>query len=72
MISGVCFARSKARSKGNGHSDLEFGLKTGAVLLILERDLFQTQILHLLHQVLMVKLNNNLKGIVRPRQNVGG
>jgi hypothetical protein len=29
--------------------------------------LFQTEFLHLLHQILMVKLNNNLKGIVRPR-----
>ena len=27
--------------------------------------LFQTEFLHLLHQILMVKLNNNLKGIVR-------
>jgi hypothetical protein len=53
------------------HSDLEFRSETAAVLLTLERDLFQTQILHLLHQVLMVKLNNYLKGIASPRQNIG-
>ena len=52
-------------------SKMECAVKTAAVLLTLEKDLFQAQILHLLHQVLMVKLNNYLKGIASPRQNIG-
>ena len=52
---------------------LKFGVKArdGSGFVDIGEDLFQTQILHVLHQVLMVKLNNYLKGIASPRQNIG-
>jgi hypothetical protein len=52
---------------------LRFGVQVrdGCCFVDMGEDLFQTQILHLLHQVLMVNLNNYLKGIASPRQNIG-
>ena len=50
------------------------GPRSVAALLKFTKELsgsFQTQILHFLHQILVVKLENNLKGITDRRQDIG-